>query len=1053
MNTGLLDKLNYALNQSERGSSVNIVNDKLTLSIFDLLKKSLSRVSKIQLVLRDNTTALPSDRTLVREFEMNPSEALFNAYDITQKNKLQHFEQARQMASFISAHVDLRKTTPNCQIKGNVLLVDEDFMIQGSSSLELPAIESRSQVSNINFDSIINDSMDKGQIIAARQTFDQIWNNADFTQDYKEEILERLKALYKDHSPEFLYYFTLNSLFGHQLDAGVERFEEDNTKFRQTKIWNMLYDFQKDCVLSAIQKISKYNGCIIADSVGLGKTFEALAIIKYYELRQDNVLVLTPAKLYDNWNAFKGAYKDAELDETFYYKIMFHTDLSRYKGQSRSGWDLARFDWSKFDLVVIDESHNFRNRVERDEEEGFTRYQRLLTDVINRGQKTKVLLLSATPVNNSLKDLRNQISIISSDNDQAFSEDGIESVSSTLNLATRTINEWSKSEDRNKTELLDSLPSNFFTILEKITISRSRKHITEFYKNSTVGTFPEKLTPDTLTPHIDTQEELIDFQETNLKLEELLLAVYIPMNYIQPEHRDYYREKFQTKRGNKVLFNHEDREFYTAKMHRFNLFKRLDSSVMAFHMTLTRLQDKIESFINTLENYEQDLSYDHEEEGSDKLDYKYDLKVSHLKREEYLRDLHTDLHLITEILKETQTVIDNNRDNKLATLIEIINQKVETTPYNAGNKKVLVFSAYADTTKYLYKELKEVMAPKGLNLAMISGSDKPLVSTKKIDNSFHSVLSAFSPKAKLRKEIAPELQIDILIGTDCISEGQNLQDCDCVINYDVQWNPVTLIQRFGRIDRIGSVNAKIKMVNFFPNVDLEEYLRLEERVKTKMVATNLSSTGADDLLSPEMNDLSFRSKQLARLKDEVIELEDTNESLALTDLNMNEYLYELSQFIKETPEIETTPSGIFSLTYPSGDLPEGVLFCFKHKNILEKPKSDSSLYPYYLIYVSHDGEVVLANNQARASLKFLRKACIAKSEPFHELCQSLLTETNECKDMTRYSDLLNKAVLSIQQKEAESSESSVFNFGGFDNPFASEDSNDFELISFLILRS
>ena len=1053
MDNEILNKIDTVLHKSRAESTVHIINDKLTLSIFGLLSKSLTRVSKIELVLRDKSIGLPTD-SLVREFEMNPSDALFNAYDITQKNKLKHFEQAKQMAAFIRDHVDLRKTTPQCKIKGNILIVDEDFMVQGSSSLELSSQSGRSTVTNFNFDSVINESMDRGQIQTAQRTFQQIWNSPELTQDYKEEILERLKSLYKDHSPEFLYYYTLNSLFGHQLDDGVERFEQDNTRFRQTKIWNMLYDFQKDCVLSAIQKISKYNGCIIADSVGLGKTFEALAIIKYYELRQDNVLVLTPAKLYDNWNSFKGAYKDAELEENFYYKIMFHTDLSRYKGQSKSGWDLARFDWSKFDLVVIDESHNFRNRVEREEEEGFTRYQRLLTDVIQRGQKTKVLLLSATPVNNSLRDLRNQISIITSDNDQAFQQDGIDSVSSTLINATRAINEWSKIDSRDKNELLDALPSNFFSILEKITISRSRNHITEFYKNSTVGSFPEKLKPDTETPPIDSHQELIDFHETNLKLEELILAVYIPMNYIQPEYREYYREKFQTKRGNKVLFNHEDREFYTAKMHRFNLFKRLDSSVMAFHMTLTRLKEKINNFIHALQDNEQDLTYElDDDEAGATLEYKYDLQVAHLKREEYLSDLHTDLFLIEQILKETQTIIDEKRDNKLARLTELINHKVENTPYNEGNMKVLIFSAYADTTKYLYAQLKDVIIGKGLNLAMISGSDKPLVSTKTIDATFHAVLSAFSPKSKLRKELPSEQQVDILIGTDCISEGQNLQDCDYVINYDVQWNPVTLIQRFGRIDRIGSVNAQIKMVNFFPNVDLEEYLKLEERVKTKMVATNISSTGADDLLSPEMNDLSFRSQQLARLKDEVIELEDTNESIALTDLNMNEYLYELSHFIKETPEIETTPSGIFSVSHSANEIPEGALFCFKHKNIFEKPKSDSSLYPYYLIYVCSDGEIIHSNNQARACLKFLRKTCLTKKEPIQELCQALFAETKDCKDMTQYSDLLNRAVLSIQKREAESAESSVFHFAGYDNPFASEEADDFELISFLILRS
>ena len=441
------------------------------------------------------------------------------------------------------------------------------------------------------------------------------------------------------------------------------------------------------------------------------------------------------------------------------------------------------------------------------------------------------------------------------------------------------------------------------------------------------------------------------------------------------------------------------------------------------------------------------------------LDYKYDLKVAHLKRDEYLQDLRTDRFLITEILKESQQILDEKRDNKLKELTRIIDEKVRTTPYNNGNKKLLIFSAFADTTRYLYTELDSVCRAAGLSLAMISGSDKPKINNASIDASFNSILSAFSPKSKLRHDLPPEKQVDILIGTDCLSEGQNLQDCDCVINYDVQWNPVTLIQRFGRIDRIGSVNTRIKMINFFPDLDLNEFLNLENRVKSKMITANLSSTGGDDILSPEMNDISFRSKQLARLKDEVIDLEDTNENLSLTDLNMNEYLYELAEYLKKTPDLTNTPTGIYSIASASAatstiltEDADGVLYCFKHRNVFEKPESDSSLYPYYLVYVSRDGSIRLANNQARESLKFLRKACIGQSQPIPGLVEAMLEETDHCKHMGAYSELLNKGIQSIQNKEAETSESSVFDFGGFNIPFAAEEADDFELISFLIVR-
>jgi len=475
---------------------INIVNDKLTLSVFSLLEKNLHNVKEINLIIRD-TRSVPSTKEIYREFDIEPNttDMLFNEYDIIQKNKLIHYAKAKSMYDFIKKHVNIRKTMPDYQIKGNVILIDEDFMIQGSSSLELSEKASNSKINVVNFDTMINASMDKSQIVGIKKKYEQLWGSNEATEDFKEEILKSLSYVYKEHSPEFLYYFTLNELFGHQLDYGIEKFEQDNNHFKKTAIWNMLFDFQKDAVLSAIQKISKYNGCIIADSVGLGKTFEALAVIKYFEMRQDNVLVLTPAKLHDNWNSFKGAYKDSVVDEVFNYKIMFHTDLSRYKGDSKSGWDLSRFDWSRFDLIVIDESHNFRNRTEK--EEGYTRYQRLLEEVIKKNQNTKVLLLSATPVNNSLTDLKNQISIITGDRDFAFEDEGIASIDNLLRRTTGVINNWDKEPGKDKKQLFDRLPSDFYKLLEMVTISRSRKHIVNYYGTEEVGNFPEKLKPDT----------------------------------------------------------------------------------------------------------------------------------------------------------------------------------------------------------------------------------------------------------------------------------------------------------------------------------------------------------------------------------------------------------------------------------------------------------------------------------------------------------------------------------------------------------------------------
>lgn len=1045
----IIESINNILNE-KKDCVVNIVNDKLTLSVFSLLESNLHNVKEINLIIRD-TRSVPNTKEVFGEFDIESSanDLLFNEYDIIQKNKLVHYAKAKSMYDFIKKHVNIRKTMPNYQIKGNVILIDDNFMIQGSSSLEISKKASKSKMNIINFDTMINASMDKSQIISIKQKYEQLWRSNDATEDFKKEILESLSYVYKENSPEFLYYFTLNELFGHQLDYGVEKFEQDNNHFKKTAIWNMLFDFQKDAVLSAIQKISKYNGCIIADSVGLGKTFEALAVIKYFEMRQDNVLVLTPAKLYDNWNSFKGAYKDSLLDEVFNYKIMFHTDLSRYQGDSKSGWDLSRFDWSRFDLIVIDESHNFRNRSEK--EEGYTRYQRLLEEVIKKNQNTKVLLLSATPVNNSLTDLKNQVSIITGDRDYAFEEEGISSVNNLLRRTTGIINTWDKELNKNKKSLFDRLPSDFYKLLEMITISRSRKHITSYYGTNDVGNFPEKLKPDTYTPDIDTQKEFLNFEETNLILESLKLSVYTPMYYVKSAYKYIYQEKYQSKsKDGRVLLSNELRETGTRTLHRFNLFKRLESSVYAFSETIRRLLERIDNYISVLENADKAILYKENEDIEDEiLDYKYEIYVKHLNINHFLEDLYYDKNILDRLYKDIQTVLENDRDQKMQVLLTIVREKVKETPFNPKNKKVLIFTAFADTANYLYERLEGELKKEGVYSGIVSGSYKPKTNNKQVFPEFTAVLSAFSPQSKMKKELSEGQQIDLLIGTDCISEGQNLQDCDCVINYDIQWNPVSLIQRFGRIDRIGSQNNQIKMINFFPNLALNDYLNLEQRVKGKMLSVNITSTGDEDILTPEMNDLQFRKRHLERLREEVVELEDVGENISLTDLNMNDFLYDLAEYVKKYPEIKQVPRGIYSVT--EAEIP-GVIFCFKHKFINSKPKSDSSLYPYYLVYIDNQKNILMGSSGARDIVKEFRKMSYKKEKPVESLYKLFYKRTKKIQDMTHYSKLLSACIKSIQQSESKIAEQSIFDFGGFNNEFAADESDDFELVSMLVIE-
>lgn len=1051
-NEQMIEKINEVL-QNKKDAVVNIVNDKLTISVFSLLEKNLHNVKEINFVIRD-VKFLPHQSEIAHEFEINPTDILFNSYDITEKNKLQHFSKARNMHDFIQKHVNIRKVNSGIRIGGNILIIDDNFMIQGSSSLEVSKKMSRESFSNINFDTILTGSADREQIMAALNTFKQIWFNEQVSVDYKEELLASLQYVYKEHSPEFLYYFTLNELFGDQLDTGVERFEKDSTRFKKTEIWNSLYDFQKDCVVSAIRKLNTYGGCIIADSVGLGKTFEALAIIKYFEIGMNRVLVLTPAKLYDNWNSFRGDYKDSFLHETFNYRIMFHTDLSRYSGMSRSGQDLKKFDWGLYDLVVIDESHNFRNRNDRYDENDqlvMTRYARLMQDVIKHGNNnTKVLLLSATPVNNSLVDLKNQISIITGDKDYAFEEEGIGSVDNLLRKTSTCINAWERQPGHKKEELLDSLPSDFYKLLELMTISRSRKHITNYYGNKGVGQFPNKNVPRTLNSDIDTMGELLKFKETNELLEALILSVYTPTRYIREDCKKIYMEKyaFSGKRGGRMEFDIQSRGMII--LHRFNLFKRLESSVYSFEETLRRLLERIERTEQLLLKGSGQLDEENGELEDEEfyLEGKYEIDVKHLRVDDYLDDLASDKYIIQEIHKHARRILDEQRDQKLQELKEILVRKVTETPYNAGNRKVLVFTAFADTADYLYRELATVMKEYGVYTACVTGKDIRC-NNRNVDSEFNEVLCAFSPMSKMKKEIPAEKQIDLLIGTDCISEGQNLQDCDTVINFDIQWNPVSLIQRFGRIDRIGSKNANIQMINFFPAMELNDYLGLEQRVKGKMTTLNLVSTGDEDILTPEMNDFNFRRRQLERLQAEVIDIEDASENISLTDLNMNEYLNELSEYIQSVPQIKKIPKGIYSVTDSEH---KGVLFCFKHRNDMEKPKSDSSLYPYYLIYMLNDGTVLYGNGQAREVVKQFRKLCYGKSTPVMELFGRFFERTKNATKMEFYSDLLNKAIRSIKGEEEFKAVQMMFDFGGFNNAFAGETADDFELISFLVVE-
>ena len=1056
-NDNLIKNINKNLKVLSK-KQVNIVNDKLTLSVFELLKDNIKKVSDINFVVR--SPIYNGNKEIAREFEIekDTNNILFNSFDIIQKNKLTHLSSAKKMYNFIKDNVNVKRVKNSNTIKSNLLTVGNNYAVLGDSSLEVVKKKEQSFNFNTEFSNI-------EQVNQIKEKFDMLWNTPQYTEEFKEQLLEKLKFVYKDYSPEFLYYFTLFSIFENTInDEDLEKFENDKIKFKETIVWNKLYKFQKDAVVSAINKIEKFNGCIIADSVGLGKTFEAVAIINYYEMKNSKVLVLTPKKLYENWATYKNDYIDNPIaEDRLHYDILYHSDLSRKKGKTIEGKDLERMNLGNYELLVIDESHNFRNRDARKAHE--TRYSKLINEIIKKGYRTKVLLLSATPVNNTLNDLKNQLSIITVDDDHAFIDEGIASVEQLLRKSQTVINEWSREDNKNKEKLLDRLPANFFKLLEMITIARSRKHITTYYGTKDVGTFPEKKEPLTIRNKIDIKNEMVTFKEINDLLDMLNLSIYSPMKYILPEYKQEYRQKFSldVKEGSSTFYQ-EDREESIKKLYKFNILKRMESSLVALNLTLQRLKEQIENRkkllqesvkeknkINKIKEYIEDIDIEEEENELDEEENVKNINISHLDKSTYIYDLNKDLELINPILEEIDVLLKEKRDEKIKKLKEIIINKVNNTPYNNKNKKILIFSAFADTVKYLYKELSiELKEKYKVDSAIITGSEEPKTTNKKVKNEFNNILAHFSPISK-EIQINEDEQIDIIFATDCISEGQNLQDCDTVINFDIHWNPVRLIQRFGRIDRIGSKNKFIKMINFFPDMELNEYLNLERRVKGKMVITNMTGAGDDDQLSPDMNDFNFRKKQLEAIQKEVVDLEEAKNSISLTDLNLNDYKYDIKEYLKTNEDIKKIPKGIYSIT-SNGDK-KGVIFCFKRNEQLEvKPKEESSIDPYYLVYVTNKGDIYFDIKKVRDVLNEYRKICYGKQEINHELVNKFNIDTKEATDMKKYSELLTKAINFINGDLEEDNMHSLFSFDGLLSKNEETTSEDFELISMLILE-
>jgi len=888
------------------------------------------------------------------------------------------------------------------------------------------------------------------------------------------EVLEHMQVIYKENPPEYLYFVTLYNIFSAYLDELTEEnIVKTKTGFKDTEIWDKLYKFQKDGVLGTINKIEKYSGCIIADSVGLGKTFEALAVIKYYELRNDRVLVICPKKLRENWTIYtQNDKRNLFVGDRFNYDVLNHTDLSRYGGFSGE-INLATINWSNYDLLVIDESHNFRNNSPSTDH--VTRYQRLMQDIIKSGVKTKVLMLSATPVNNRMTDIKNQIAFITEGEDQAFEFEGIPSIENTLRKSQIIFNNWIKLPDAERTTdtFVEMVGMDYFKLLDTITIARSRKHIEKYYNIAEIGKFPTRQKPQNIHSDIDLLNNFPQLSLVNRTIRSLKMSAYAPSNYILSHKKEEYNKKYDIKvQDGKSTFKQVDREYALTNLMRINLLKRMESSIYSFALTVEKLLNNVERLLELIEekgtNYDPSLNIDEIDLDDNQLEdlligNKVKVLLQDMDLVKWAQDLEDDREKLAELLHEARQVT-SDRDAKLDDLKKIIRAKIEQ-PLNNNNRKAIVFTAFADTAHYLYENLVDwVWDEFGIYAALVtgSGSNKTTLSKVRVTD-LNSILTNFSPLSKERAKVYPDIEgeIDLMIATDCISEGQNLQDCDFLVNYDIHWNPVRIIQRFGRIDRLGSVNDKVQLVNFWPNLKLDEYINLQARVTGRMVLLDVSATGDENIIefdeNRQMNDLEYRKKQLERLQEEVVDLEEISGGISITDLTMNDFKMDLMEFMKTNKNaLEQAPLGMYAIAATSPDMLEikpGVIFALKQVNPHVAVEKHNALYPYYMVYIQADGNVQYNYLHTKKILDYYKKLCAGEDQVLTDLAAVFNHETNDGRKMKPYSDLLEAAIQNIAGKVEEAGVASLFSKGGTSlRKQAMNGLEDFELISFLVIK-
>ena len=1076
INERVIDDLRVRLSAK---SKVSIAAASFSIYAFEALKKELENVEELRFIFTSPTFVKDKAEKEKREFyipKLNRERNLYGSdFEIKLRNQLSQKAIARECADWIRKKVRF-KSNSSSEVMGGFLQVSD--------------VESRSYAPFNEF-TTTELGLDRGNSVYSMvhsspspfaeeylKIFNAQWSNSEKFVDVTDRILEYIETVYKENSPDYIYFITLYNIFSEFLDdISEDVLPNEATGFKNSVIWNKLYNFQKDAALAIINKLEKYNGCILADSVGLGKTFTALSVIKYYENRNKSVLVLCPKKLNDNWITFRSNYKNNPIAaDRLRYDILFHSDLSREYGTS-NGLDLSHINWGNYDL--IDESHNFRNggkitTDEEDENPRENRYLRLLNQVIRTGVKTKVLMLSATPVNNGFKDLKNQLQLAYEGEAEKIDSllDIKSSIDDIFRQAQTAYNRWVKLEptERTTTKLLGMLSFDFFEVLDSVTIARSRKHIERYYDTTDIGKFPTRLKPISRRPCLTDLSAAINYNEIYTQLQALNLAIYTPSDFILASRMSKYVDLDES--GSESGLSMHGREKGIRQLMAINMLKRLESSVNSFRLTIQRIQELIQNTINRIDNFSHDR-YGHtslevddyypsmvaEEEGLYGSTFvggkktRIDLAdMDFISWRQYLEWDNEILNLLLVMLQD----ITPRHDSKLQQLIEDLESKF-SHPINDKNKKVLIFTAFSDTAEYLYSELADrIHYEYGLNVAMVTGSVDGMCTIKKLKPDFNTILTLFSPRSKERDVLFPgsNTEIDVLIATDCISEGQNLQDCDYLINYDIHWNPVRIIQRFGRIDRIGSKNEVIQLVNYWPDVELDDYIKLKGRVEARMKVTVMTATGDDNLLSDEeKGDLQYRKEQLKRLQEEVVDIEDMDTGINIMDLGLNEFRLDLLAYMKDNPDIAHTPFGMSAVVGSSDFVQPGVIYVLKNRNNGVNINNQNLLHPFYMVYISHEGEVLCDHLSPKTMLDNMRAACRGKHEPDKALCSVFNKETKDGREMSHYSDLLQEAIHSIIEVKEESDIMSLFSVGettALRNKISGLD--DFELICFLVIK-